>query len=268
MAIDTKPTLGSTSDLDKPVIENEIPAYRAISARAVASLILGLGSVFCFTSLWFLLLVAGSVLFGWAAIRAIQRLPEIITGTGLARTGMGLGLVFGVSATTQIIAQDLLLTYEASQFAKMYVGVLKNESIALAAWYRQAPDVRKERTPEMLIEELRKAPKNPSSGDLYATETAEISAIKQRLKAPNQEIHFSKIETKLVDGLTQYANALIDLDGPATAEYPDKEQFALLDMMKTPGSGPNDWRIRSIRYPYKPASSGLQTEKKDDGHGH
>jgi len=30
-----------------------------------------------------------------------------------------------------------------------------------------------------------------------------------------------------------------------------------------------DWRIRDIKYPYKPASGELQAErKKDDGHGH
>ena len=267
MATDTKPTPVLTGNLDIPVIENEIPAYRAISARAVGSLILGLCSVFCFTSLWFLLLVAASILFGWAAIRAIRRLPDIITGTGLAKTGIGLSVVFGITAITQVIVQDVMLAYEATQFTKMYVDVLKTQNVATAAWYLQSPEYRKERTPEVVVEEMKKQ-KNPSSGDVFASSTAEIRAILDRLKGPNQEIHYGGIETKLVDGLTQYANVLVELDGPTTPEHPETEQFALLQIIKVPGGGSLDWKVREIKFPYKPASAALMTEKKDDGHGH
>ena len=267
MAIETKSALDLTSSLDRPVIENEIPAYRAISARAVSSLVLGLCSVFCFTSLWFLLVVAASVVFGWVALRAIRRLPDILTGSSLAKAGIGLGLVFGISATAQVFVQDIMLSYEASEFAKMYVDVLKTHPIADAIWYLQPPDYRKDRTPDQLVEELKKA-KSPSTGDTYGTLTAEIRAIKDRIKEPNQEIHYSRLETKLADGLTSYANALVDLDGPATKDFPDTEQFALIEMVKGPNAGRNDWKVRSIKFPYKPASMALMTEKKDDGHGH
>ena len=256
------------SDLESSVIENEIPAYRAVSAGAVTSLVLGLASVFCFTSPWFLFVVAASAFFGWNALRTIRRLPDILTGTSLAKAGIGFGLLFGLSSVTQRVVQDVMLDYEAGQFAKMYVDVLKSDQFPLAVWYMQPADYRKDKTPEALVAELMKQ-KSPGSPNVFASETAGIRAIKDRLKGPNEEIHFSKIETKLTDGLTQYANALLALDGPGSLDHPEKEEFVLLGLIKTPGSGRMDWRIRDIKYPYKPASVELQAEhKKDDGHGH
>lgn len=249
------------------VIENEIPAYRAISAAAVTSLVLGCCAVFCFTSLWFLVVVAVAVLFGVQAIRSIKRLPDVLTGTKIAQTGIGLALAFGLSATAQVLAEDWMLDREASAFTRMYLDVLKNKPLATAVWYTQAPDFRKTKTPDEVVEELKKA-KNPTNQSVFDEQTDEIQAIKRRLAAPQQEIHFRRIETKLVDGLTHYANALVDVDGPATAEFPEAEQFALVQLIKPPGGGSGDWRIREINYPYKPATAGLHKEQKDDGHGH
>lgn len=261
MAIDSASHLGASSDPETSVIENEIPAYRAISARAVTSVVLGMASVFCFTSLWFTLVAAAAVVFGWAALRAIKRLPEILTGSSLAKTGIGLALVFSLTAITRAVVEDVMMTYDAGEFSKLYVATLQNEPIASAVYFKQPPSYRKEKTPAQLEEELKKS-KSPANNDVYATETAAIRSIKEELKKPNAGIHFSKIESKLIDGATQYANALVDIDAP------DGEQFALLELMKEPGAGWGEWRIREIRFPYKPASSGVRQEKKDDGHGH
>ena len=269
MAIDTQSETQSQVPADladtrtASVIDNEFPAYRAISARAVVSVILGLASVFCFTSLWFLLLAAISVGFGWAALRAIKRVPDILTGSGLAKTGIGLALVFGLTALTRSVVEDVMLTYDAGRFSKGYVEILKSEPIAKAIWYKQSVAYRKEKTPDQLIEEL-KGSKSPGGGDHYSEEIAPIVAIKELLKKPKSAIHHTSIESKLVDGLTHYANALVDIDTP------DGEQFALLQMVKDPGSSFGDWRVREITFPYKPASTGVLQEKKadDDGHGH
>ena len=95
--------------------------------------------------------------------------------------------------------------------------------------------------------------------------------IKERLKGPGEEIHFSKIESKAVDGLTIYANALIELDGPVGPRSLLQEEFALVEMMKGPGGRAErvGW-VKEIRFPYKPASAVAVIEKKghDDGHGH
>ena len=144
--------------------------------------------------------------------------------------------------------------------------MVQKESLANAVWYQQEPAYRKEKTPDALLEELKKVKTPP---DFYSGQTRSIEAIKARLAEPNQEIHFAGIETKLIDGLTHYANALVDLDGPASAKFPDKEEFALVSLIRSPNAGGEDWKVRSITYPYKPASLGLQAEHKDDdGHGH
>lgn len=264
MAIDsqTQPQIGSPGDPGSSIIENEIPAYRAISARAVTSMVLGLASVFCFTSLWFLLVTAASVWFGWAALRAIKRMPDVLTGANLAKTGIGLGLVFGLSAVTRTVVENAMITYDAGQFAKKYVEVLKTGTPGEAVWYKQSPEFREEKTVEQAEAELKKT-KNPTIPDVYAQETGPIVAIQELLKQPKSEIHYSAIESSLVDGLTHYANALIDIDTP------EGEKFALLELVKTPTGKFGDWRIREIIYPYRKASAQAQSDKKpDDGHGH
>ena len=266
MATDSKTQLEPTSGM--PVIENEIITYRAISARAVASLVLGLASVFCYTSLYFLLVAGAAVLFGLAAHRAIRRVPDILTGVGLANAGIGLAALFGGTSTAMVVVEDYRLTQEATRFSQNYAKVLKDGSIAEAAWYKQSADYRKEKSPDDVVADMRKQRNGPTGQNVFETETAEIKAIKERLAGPDRAIHFSRIENKVVEGLTHYANALLDLDGPADKDRP-AEEFALLEMIKRPGDGSGDWQVRAIRYPYKPASSGLQKEAKpDDGHGH
>jgi hypothetical protein len=67
--------------------------------------------------------------------------------------------------------------------------------------------------------------------------------------------------------LTTYANALIELDGPGSTEFPEKEQFALFLLVK--GGDGDDWVVKEVKFPYTPASVAAIVEKKeDDGHGH
>ncbi len=264
MVIDSQTQMqtGAPSGLEASIIENEIPTYRAISARAVTSVVLGLASVFCFTSLWFLLITVASVWFGWAALRAIKRMPDILTGSSLAKAGIGLGLVFGLSAVTRAVAESAMISYDASQFAKKYTEILKTGSVGEAVWYKQAPEYREEKDAVESEKELRET-KNPTTPDMYAQETGPIVAIKNILKDPKADIHYVKVETLLVDGLTQYANALLDIDTP------QGEQAALLELTKGPNGKFGDWRIREIRFPYRKESAMAMPDKKpDDGHGH
>ena len=267
MAIDTRSETQTPVPADPinaptgSIIENEFPTYRAISARAVASVVLGMASVFCFTSLWFLVLAAIAVGFGWVALRAIKRLPEILTGSGLAKTGIGLALVFGLTALTRSVVEDVMLSYDASQFSKGYAEILKSQPLATAIWYKQSAAYRKEKTPDQLVDELKNTP-SPGGLDQFAEESTPVLAIKEELKKPQADLHFAAIESKLVDGLTHYANALMDIDTS------DGEKFALIQLIKEPNAGFGNWRVREITFPYKPASTGVQQEKKDDGHGH
>ena len=88
MALDPQPRPVAST-----VIENEIPAYRAISPLAVLSLVLGLLSLLCFTDPSFLVVAALAVTAGLLADRKIQRMPDVLTGRRLAQAGVALGLL-------------------------------------------------------------------------------------------------------------------------------------------------------------------------------
>ena len=101
MAIDQK---SSTIDAEQvasgQVIENEIPTYRAISARAIFSVAFGVLSGCGFAHWFFYTFAVLAIVFGiWAHLK-IKQLPDILTGKGLANFGIGLGLVFGLASGT------------------------------------------------------------------------------------------------------------------------------------------------------------------------
>ena len=268
MAIDQTPSTSSPDPAAIAAIENEFPAYRAISSTAVLSLISGLASVFCYADLWFLGFVAAAIILGLFSIRKIRQLPDILTGTAFARLGIGLAMLFGLTAVTRVVSQDFLINMDASQFAKHYIGVIKDESVDSALWFQQDPAYRKTKSPAELVQELRKT-KNPAGMDPYQDKMSVLQKIKDRLKGQGEEIHYSKIETRAVDGLTTYANALIELDGPGSKDFPEKEQFALFEMVKGGDAGRLDWVVKDVKFPYTPASVAATVVKKDDdGHGH
>ena len=268
MAIDPSPSTSAPESPPIAAIENEFATYRAISSSAVLSLVLGLASVFCYASLWFLALVAASVVAGLVSLRNIRRLPEILTGAVYARIGIGIALLFGLTAVTQKVVEEVVVNLDASRFAKLYVEVIKDKPVSLALWYQQAPAYRQTKSPDELVEELKKAT-SKTSPDPFKDRAGSILQIKERLKGKGEEIRFARIETKVINGLTTYANALIELDGPGSKEFPEKEQFALLQMIKGPQAGQFDWQIEEIKFPYTPASA-VATVKHadDDGHGH
>ena len=267
MAIDQTPSSSAPESPTVSAIENEFAAYRAISSGAILSLVLGLVSVFCYASLWFLAVVAASVVFGLISLRSIRRLPDVLTGTVFARIGIGIALLFGLTAVTQQVAEDVMANLDASRFAKHYVEVIKNEPVSMALWYQQQPDYRQSKSPDEIVDELKKS--KGKSADPYKDRAGALLQIKERLQGKGESIRFARIETKVVNGLTVYANALLDLDGPGSKEFPEKEQFALLQMIKGPKAGKFDWVIEEVKFPYTPASA-IATVKHadDDGHGH
>jgi len=266
VAIDQTPSTSPADSLTGPAIDNEFPTYRAISSTAVLSLVFGLASVFCYADLWFLLLAGGAVLLGWMAIKKIQRFPEVLTGTGLARVGIGIGLLFGLTSITRALTQDLVINYDAGIFARSYMEILKDQPVKMALWYQQPPEYRKdkEKDPDAMVQEM-KASRDPASGDAYLAKSAPILAIKERLDGGKGKMTYDGIETKAIDGLTTYANALIKLELTPTQEHPEKEVYALLRMVKYT----DEWIVKNVDFPYTPKSVVATVEKPhDDGHGH
>lgn len=68
--------------------------YRALSSVAVASLILGLASVFSFTAWWYLAVPAIGFALGWVGYRRVARLRHELSGKGVAAAGMVLSALF------------------------------------------------------------------------------------------------------------------------------------------------------------------------------
>ena len=93
MATDQKTsTLNTDPELPDSVIENELPAYRAISVRAVFSLVCGAIAIFTFAHPFFYLAAILAVVLGIVAHRAIRQHPDMLTGHGIANAGIALGL--------------------------------------------------------------------------------------------------------------------------------------------------------------------------------
>ncbi len=154
----TEPTVNitSTAPVTTSAIENEIPAYRAISPAAVVALILGLISVFSFVSLYFLVVAAAAVLVGLAADRKIQKVPDVLTGRSLAQAGVGLGLIFGLTSLSVSGVQNVLRASEAKRVARSYETVLTKGTFSEAVWYAQHPDLRDRVSPDKLVDEQSK----------------------------------------------------------------------------------------------------------------
>jgi hypothetical protein len=267
VAIDQTSSRSTSDPIPSAAIENEFPTYRAISSLAVFSLVLGLLSVFAFANPWFLLLTAASVGCGLQALRKIRRLPEILTGASIARVGIGAAVVFGGSALTHEVVEDVRTTMDAKAFVNHLIGVIKNEPADVILWYQENVDFRKKSTPEIVAESVKNT-KNPAAVDPYGTKIKPILMIKERLKTPGQDLHYSKVESKLIIGLTIYAYVLIEVDGPVTTQYP-KPEYGLIQMVKNPGAGKFDWVVKEVKYPYTPSSTVVEApHSDDDGHGH
>ncbi len=68
--------------------------------------------------------------------------------------------------------------------------------------------------------------------------------------------------------LDTVATALLEVDGPPTPDFPDKEEFALMVMRGRSMNGRFRWVVESLIYPYKPDTYVAPQKPVDDGHGH
>lgn len=265
MALEQNPNPSLSREATSSAIENELPAYRAISPQAVVGLICGLLAILSFTSWFFLVFAVGAIVLGMAAERKIRRDPEIWTGRGLAQAGMALGLVFGLSAITNDLVQDFLRSRAATSFAKQYAEVLKHGKIEDAMFYAMIPAGRANRKPAELYEEYKKQADPRGFEGSYGL----IERIKRRLQSsPGEDVHFVKLERHGADGLNQFAAALFELHGPGSEEFPQKEEHALLVMKGAKVGKKVEWYVEDVKYPYEPSTYVHQEKKDDDGHGH
>lgn len=257
----TDPRSGSVS-----AIENEIPAYRAIHPTAVVALVLGVLSVTSFASPYCLIFAVAAVVAGFLADRKIQRLPEVLTGRGLAQAGLGLGLVFGLTAVTISTVQGVIRVSQAKTFAREYESLLKSASVDQLTWYGQPPSIRVNYTPEAMAKEMRN---DRAAVQVMEEKNAGLRLIKKALGTPGGDVHFDRIEAHGEDGLNVYALARFEVHAPGEADPADKERFALAHLKGTKSAkGRLEWWVDEFLFPYQPKTFVSKGSTDTHGHGH
>jgi hypothetical protein len=252
-----------TSDVSP--IENEIPTYRAISALAVVSLLLGLASVLCFADSTFYLAAVFAVVVGVWAMARIKRLPDVLTGRRFAQAGITFAVMFSLSSVTVAFVQHWLRVQGAEAFVKDYVKVLNTRRLADAVWYKLPPPARKGRTPKDALDDIQKQSRDPA---MLNSQTGTLSAVFDKLKNADRHLEFVKIEVDGLDGLTPYAAALLKVDGPEDPKAPN-QTYALLQLKALEGDVKKGaWYVQEFSFPYTPSSFALKQAPVDDGHGH
>ncbi len=273
MATDQKiNVIDAGTDQIASVIENELPAYRAISRLAVFSLIFGFLAIFSFAHWFFYLFAILAIVAGVAANMTIGRYSDVLTGKGLASAGIALGLIFGLAAGTVATVESYVRNREAEKFVKKLVVMLKAPSPGEAFWWGHHPDMRKEKTPIQYVHEVEAA----KGKERMAMDQrfGQLSRIRARLAAaPGEDIHFVKIESTGVDDgrgleIGIYALAVFELEGPATKEFPETQQFAAAFMKARTKGKQYEWWVENFMFPYQPSSFVPAGKPVDDGHGH
>lgn len=270
MSLDQNVSPSPTSSPEAPAvsaIENEVPSYRAVCPHAVFALFAALMAGFSFAHPFFLVCALVAVVLGFYAEHKIQRYSDVLTGRGLAQAGIALGMIFGLGTLTIQTVQSQLRKAEAARFSRRLVEVLKNGSFEEAIWYRQVPDIRRGKSAEAVVDEVRKSAKEPHMFELHF---GTLKELQQRAHAPGQDIRFVRIEDAGTIDMSNYAAALIEVHGPGTETYPKKEQYALLlvKSLQDPKSGKNEWWLDNITYPYAPNTFVPPAKTSGDGHGH
>ena len=280
MAIESSPLPPPTASDRVSAIENEIPAYRAISPLAVVSVIFGLVSVLCFADSWFLIAAALAVVFGLVAGHKIRRYPDVLTGRALAQAGVGLGLAFGLSSVTIGQLNNLILHQKASAFGQTYAKALATNSLADALWYKVPPQGRNGKTPRELMET---SEKNSPSKDAFQEYVGDLQKLHDRLALPGAKLTFEKVEKSGSDRMSPYAVLLYKISGgtppphdesTASADHdhahdaPPPDQYAAVEVKADTETGPYAWYVHAVSFPYTLNSHTLAVKAVDDGHGH
>ncbi len=265
----TEPNLNVTSPESATLssIENEIPAYRAISPEAVMALVLGVLSVLSFASWYFLTFPVAAILIGSLAERKIRRFPEVLTGRGLSQAGVALGLIFGLTAVTVTTVQGAIRVSQAKGFARAYEKILRQGSFADAVYYGQHPGMRATSTPKKMLDQMSK----PGPGQsMFEEQYGPIREIKKAL-AKKADLHLVRVESHGEQELTQFAGVVFAVHSDAAKDPADRERHALAVFKWAGPSNPTrGWWVTDVIFPYKDKSflAPAPTKKADDGHGH
>lgn len=268
MATDHKSSNVLSEPTESSPIENELPTYRAISSRAVLSVLCGILALFSIANPFFYIFAVLAVVLGFTADWNIQRYPDILTGRGLAQTGAALGLIFGLGMFTVSSVQGFIRARNAENFAKYYAEVFKTGTLAHLLWLEIPPVQRKGVSTEQVMEKVQSAKKKEAV--MYEMRTGPLRNLKKRLDSSKDSgFHFVRLEGEAREGMNLVALALFEVHGLESKEFPEKEEYALATLKGTSEGGKGyEWWVDDFKYPYKPSTATLPEKPVDDGHGH
>ena len=283
----------SDPDAGSP-IENEIANYRAIHPLAVLAFLAGVVGIFSFTGYLFLGFAIAAVLLGALAVSRIQAAPDIYAGAALAKIGLAIGLICGLSSVTMDFVWHWQAKASAQRFAKEYTEILGQQSLKSALWYRLDPDNRARTDPESFFDSFQN---QSSSGDptAYESMAGPINQVHNALKSAgaNPSLKFEEIETAGFQDLDAYAYARVILQpgAPTAAAEEEKDHdhakdedhghehasssppqlteptHLLLTIKGNSKGGKYSWWVTDITYPYQSRTK-RPTTTIDHGHSH
>jgi hypothetical protein len=254
-------------------IENELPTYRAISARAVCSVIFGVLASFSFASLNFLVFAALAVIFGILANRAIRRTPDVLTGTRLANAGIALGLIFSLTVITYTAIQGIIIHREAKRFGLDYARIIKEGSLGEALLLREPSDRHGDATAADKEKELEQMKSRDKM--MLEMKLGPLMDLRKAVASKDAQMKFVDVEATGVDdsvpgGVFYFAAVLYELENVVpTKKWGDQTHLYALAFLKGRAKGRKyDWWVDDVRFPYTPKTFQMTAKPVDDGHGH
>jgi hypothetical protein len=265
-------TIDPELDQGDPVIPNQLPAYRAISALAVFSVFLGILSIFSFAHQAFYVLSIMAIVMGILANRSIRRYPDMLTGGGLAKAGITLGLVFGLVSATYTGVQYFVRSRAADSFARKYAEVLKSSGEGEVLWYTLHPAQRKEKTPDQVLQDLESS--KAKERMMVEQKNGPLRSLRKRIaSSKDEQIRLVEIrdvgqdESRGAD-VVIYAVVLYEVEGPGNKEFPEKHQYAAAVLKGNAKGRQYEWWVDDVKFPFKRDEVTTIAKPVDDGHGH
>ena len=248
MAIDSQSGAKPVAHDDSGLIDNEIPAYRALTPLAVLSLVFGIVSVLTFTELGFSLFGVAGILFGVLAHRKIRAFPELYTGDKLANAGIAVSLMFVLCAWTITLMQGWMITRAADKFGEQYVKAIKSGSFDELAYYQATPDQRKGKTAQKVASEMMEGVRAQREFEMIHVG---LTHLFERVKTAKDQlkIDYEGVTNHASDGLQVKAIQRFAVTGPVTKDFPEATQYAGVFITGLPKNNEYEWFVTSVDFP-------------------
>lgn len=229
--------------------EDELARYHPVSKLAVAGFAIGLLAAFAIAVplLWLL-----AFLGAWVSIAALRRIraDATLSGSGVARAGIFLSLMFGAAVPAQMLATRWWLDQQAQQFAAQWFDYLQANKPHLALQLGTDPTSRRDLSNDFGIWQHYLSDRD-SRLELEYTVTQPVVRALLEL-GPKAQVRY--YTTKQLE--QQPTKDLISLLFAVTYESGGRKTFLVqldLERTKNPLTGTNQWQITRYSGPVSPA---------------